>query len=160
MSKFTRPLRNRRKKSREGASKKVADDEEDKNDEDILQAALAESQLLMRAEQEAQAFQSESQQQQAQTEKADAKSVAREVLYKDGATPLFNAIEESRWTEALGLLESKPEEVSIWVSSTGTENTTFGWSLWRRLPIHEVSLAFDVKSIVFMLMTTTELRTH
>jgi hypothetical protein len=146
-SKFTRPLRDRRRQAREvGSSKKstitttTTDTEEERNDEDILQAALAESQLVLRAEQQAIEFQADTQQ------PVDSKSVVREVLYKDGATPLFNAIEESRWTEALGLMESKPEEVSTWVSSTGTENTTFGWSLWRRLPIHEVSLVF--KSLV------------
>jgi len=26
------------------------------------------------------------------------------------------------------------------VRSTGTENTTFNWSDWRRLPIHEVRI--------------------
>jgi hypothetical protein len=147
-SKFTRPLRDRRRQAREvGSSKKstitttTTDMEEERNDEDILQAALAESQLVLRAEQQAKEFQANTQQL-----PVNSKSVVQEVLYKDGATPLFNAIEESRWTEALGLMESKPEEVSTWVSSTGTENTTFGWSLWRRLPIHEVSLVF--KSIV------------
>jgi hypothetical protein len=146
-SKFTRPLRDRRRQAREvGSLKKsttttTTDTEEERNDEDILQAALAESQLVLRAEQQAKEFQADTQQLPVKS-----KSVVREVLYKDGATPLFNAIEESRWTEALGLMESKPEEVSTWVSSTGTENTTFGWSLWRRLPIHEVSLV--LKSIV------------
>lgn len=91
----------------------------DNGDEDMLQAALAESQRQMESNQSAQ-------------------SGATEVLYNDGATPLFNAIEETKWTDALDLLEVVPEQASIWVASTGTENTTFGWSLWRRLPIHEV----------------------
>lgn len=61
-----------------------------------------------------------------------------EMLYKDGGTELFNAVEECKWTDALDMLEVAPELAGIWVKSTGTENTTFGWSLWRRLPIHEV----------------------
>ena len=88
-------------------------------DEDILQAALAESQRRTEHNHSAQ-------------------SGTTEVLYNDGATPLFTAIEETKWTEALDLIEVVPEQASIWVASTGTENTTFGWSLWRRLPIHEV----------------------
>ena len=93
---------------------------EDQNDDEaLLQAALAESQRRMESHEAS-------------------KSGATEVLYNDGATPLFTAIEETKWTEAMDLLEVVPEQASTWVSSTGTENTTFGWSLWRRLPIHEV----------------------
>jgi hypothetical protein len=65
--------------------------EEERHDEDILQAALAESQLVLRAEQQAKEFQANTQQL-----PVNSKSVVQEVLYKDGATPLFNAIEESR----------------------------------------------------------------
>ena len=90
-----------------------------KDDEELLQAALAASQRRMESHEAS-------------------KSGATEVLYNDGATPLFNAIKETKWTEAMDLLEVVPEQASIWVASTGTENTTFGWSLWRRLPIHEV----------------------
>lgn len=54
-----------------------------------------------------------------------------------GATPLFKAIEEVNWREALRITEESPSQVSTWVKSTGTQNTTFDWSLWRRLPIHE-----------------------
>lgn len=62
-----------------------------------------------------------------------------EVLYNDGATPLFRAIEETEWREALDIAEDDPEQVRTWVRSTGTANTTFKWSMWKRLPIHEVS---------------------
>jgi hypothetical protein len=62
-----------------------------------------------------------------------------EVLYNNGATPLFLAVEETDWREALDIAEAYPEQVRTWVRSTGTENTTFEWSMWRRLPIHEVS---------------------
>lgn len=61
------------------------------------------------------------------------------VLYNDGATPLYLAIEDAEWRQALDIAEEDPEQVRTWVKSTGTANTTFTWSMWRRLPIHEVS---------------------
>ena len=61
-----------------------------------------------------------------------------EVLYQDGATPLFKAIEEVNWRDAHKIIQESPNQVSVWVKSTGTQNTTFDWSLWRRLPLHEV----------------------
>lgn len=61
----------------------------------------------------------------------------KEVLYSEGATSLFLAIEETDWRHALDLAEEHPEQVRTWVRSAGTENTTFTWSMWRRLPIHE-----------------------
>jgi hypothetical protein len=60
-----------------------------------------------------------------------------EVLYSEGATPLFTACEETKWTLALELIDSDPGMLTTFVKSTGTTNTTFGWALWRRLPIHE-----------------------
>jgi hypothetical protein len=63
----------------------------------------------------------------------------KEVLYSGGASPLFLAIEETEWRDALDIAEANPDQVRTWVRSTGTENTTFEWSMWRRLPIHEVS---------------------
>lgn len=68
----------------------------------------------------------------------------REVKYSDGATPLFLAIEENEWRKALDIAEEHPEQVRTWVRSTGTENTTFTWSMWRRLPIHEVGLTVSI----------------
>lgn len=62
-----------------------------------------------------------------------------EVLYHEAVTPLFTAIEEMAWREAFDIAEANPVQVQTWVRSTGTENTTFEWSVWRRLPIHEVS---------------------
>ena len=64
-----------------------------------------------------------------------------EVLYQEAATALFLAIEEMEWREALDIIQESPEQVKTWVRSKGTENTTFDWSVWRRLPIHEVCLA-------------------
>lgn len=61
-----------------------------------------------------------------------------EVLYQDGATPLFKAIEEVNWRESHRIIQECPNQVRAWVKSTGTQNTTFDWSLWRRLPLHEV----------------------
>lgn len=65
-------------------------------------------------------------------------NISEDALYMDGATPLFKAIEEVNWREALLLVNEFPDQVKTWVRSTGTESTTFDWSLWRRLPIHEV----------------------
>jgi hypothetical protein len=62
----------------------------------------------------------------------------KEVLHSEGATPLFLAIEETDWRHALDIAEEHPEQVRTWVRSAGTENTTFTWSMWRRLPVHEV----------------------
>lgn len=67
---------------------------------------------------------------------------SKEVLYQMGATPLFKAIEEVNWREALRITEESPNQVSTWVKSTGTQNTTFDWSLWRRLPLHEVCIFY------------------
>jgi hypothetical protein len=94
------------------------EDEPGEDDGEALQAALAASQLATHS---------------------STSCGNNEVLYNDGATPLFTAIEETKWAEALDLLDVVPEQAATWVKSTGTENTTFGWSLWRRLPIHEVS---------------------
>mmetsp|Transcript_29682 Transcript_29682/g.55637 ORF Transcript_29682/g.55637 Transcript_29682/m.55637 type:complete len:405 (+) Transcript_29682:136-1350(+) len=60
-----------------------------------------------------------------------------EVIHKESTTPLFSAIEEMEWTEALGIVTEDPVQVRTWVRSQGSENTTFDWSVWRRLPIHE-----------------------
>jgi len=61
-----------------------------------------------------------------------------EVSYQVSATELFLAIEEMEWRDAYDIIESDPNQVQTWVRSTGTANTTFNWSEWRRLPIHEV----------------------
>jgi hypothetical protein len=56
-------------------------------------------------------------------------------LYNQGATPLFLLIEESNWHKALSYITR--DACETWVQSTGTMATTFQWSLWRRLPLHE-----------------------
>jgi len=60
-----------------------------------------------------------------------------DVLYSLGATKVFTACEETRWKDVLECIETEPKTISTFIKSTGTANTTFGWSLWRRLPIHE-----------------------
>lgn len=70
---------------------------------------------------------------------ADPSPKCYEAKYEEGATELFQLIESQKWEEALRLLEEEPDEAKIWVVSSGTENTVFSWSVWRRLPIHEVS---------------------
>ena len=71
--------------------------------------------------------------------------VVQEALYQKGATPLFKAIEEVNWREALRITEESPVQVRTWVKSTGTQNTTFDWSLWKRLPLHEVSTLLHIR---------------
>jgi hypothetical protein len=71
----------------------------------------------------------------------------KEILYSNGATPLFLAIEENDWRNVLGISEAHPEQVRTWVRSTGTGNTKFDWSMWRRLPIHEVGILVCVSLV-------------
>ena len=61
----------------------------------------------------------------------------KEAYYNEGATPLFLAIEETEWRQALQIAQDNPGQVDTWVVSTGTVETTFHWNLWRRLPLHE-----------------------
>ena len=63
-----------------------------------------------------------------------------EVSYQASVTELFLAIEEMEWRDAFDIVGADPDQVRTWVRSTGTENTTFNWSDWRRLPIHEVRI--------------------
>jgi hypothetical protein len=60
------------------------------------------------------------------------------VLYQEAATALFLAIEEMEWREAFDILQDDPGQARIWIRSKGSEGTTFDWSVWKRLPIHEV----------------------
>jgi len=63
-----------------------------------------------------------------------------EVSYQESVTELFLAIEEMEWRDAFDIIQSHPNQVRTWVRSTGTENTTFNWSFWRRLPLHEACM--------------------
>jgi hypothetical protein len=100
----------------------------EEDDAVALQVALAEAQLQARKHLAGNTA----------DETSTTAALEHEVLYNNGATPLFTVIEERKWFDAMELLEVVPEQAATWVKSTGTENTTFGWSLWRRLPIHEV----------------------
>lgn len=60
-----------------------------------------------------------------------------QALYSEGATPLFLALENSEWREALELLEQDPSQAATWVVSTGTQESPGDWNLWKRLPLHE-----------------------
>lgn len=66
-------------------------------------------------------------------------SAERVVYYNEGATELFLSIEECDWERANRVLQAHPEQSSVWVVSTGTVHTTFNWSLWKRLPLHEAA---------------------
>ena len=68
-----------------------------------------------------------------------ADEVLLEVDYHRSCTDLFRAIEEMEWKEAFDIARKSPNQVKTWIRSVGTENTTFDWSKFRRLPIHEVS---------------------
>ena len=41
-------------------------------------------------------------------------------------------------------MEEEPSGARTWVASSGTENSVFSWSVWRRLPLHEVRASFRV----------------
>ncbi|GKY94500.1 hypothetical protein MPSEU_000415900 [Mayamaea pseudoterrestris] len=57
--------------------------------------------------------------------------------HENSGSPLFAAIEESNWKLAFSIAKESPRQVRTWIKSTGTIGTTFVWSVWQRLPIHE-----------------------
>ena len=117
------------------------DDAELREDQDELQAVLA-SRINITHSEEASLVASNSQ---VDTDLTNSKN--DDVLYSQGATLLFTACEETRWTDALDLIEHQPQMITQFVKSTGTANTTFGWALWRRLPIHEGGRSFCCQSL-------------
>mmetsp|Transcript_14209 Transcript_14209/g.34261 ORF Transcript_14209/g.34261 Transcript_14209/m.34261 type:complete len:404 (+) Transcript_14209:294-1505(+) len=66
--------------------------------------------------------------------------VLLEADYHGGCTDLFRAIEEMEWKEAQNIARKSPNQVKTWIRSVGTENTTFDWSKFKRLPIHEACM--------------------
>ncbi len=61
-----------------------------------------------------------------------------EVTY-DKATPLFTAIEHTKWREAYQLAKEFPHQITTWVVCQNNElQPSLEFSLWRRLPLHEV----------------------
>lgn len=59
--------------------------------------------------------------------------------------PLYSSL--SLFT-TLYRIEYDPSEARVWVVSSGTENTVFSWSVWRRLPLHEVRKLYLARSIL------------
>jgi len=84
---------------------------------------------------------------------ADSSPKCYEAKYEEGATELFQLIESQKWEEALRLLEEEPDEAKIWVVSSGTENTVFSWSVWRRLPIHEACRRQPPPILIYALLS-------
>ena len=76
------------------------------------------------------------------------------VLYTNGATELFKCIEEGMWERGTEILHSHPEQASIWILSTGTMNTTFNWSKWKRLPLHEAARRQAPTDFMTLLIST------
>ena len=76
------------------------------------------------------------------------------VLYNDGATELFKCIEEGVWDRGTEILQTHPEQASIWILSTGTMNTTFNWSKWKRLPLHEAARRQPPTDFMTLLIAT------
>lgn len=91
-----------------------------------------------------------------------------EVDYATNVTPLFAAIESSEWKEALKIIWSddseKSNQVRTWVVSKGSKGTTFGWSVWRRLPLHEACRRQPPEEVVDALLTifpkSPRMKTH
>jgi len=77
-----------------------------------------------------------------------------EVSYQESVTKLFFAIEEMEFRDAFDIIESDPKQVRTWVRSSGKEHTTFDWSFWRRLPIHEACMRRAPAWLVSELLTT------
>ena len=93
---------------------------------------------------------------------ADAVSMKNllEADYHGGCTDLFRAIEEMEWKDALNIARTSPEQVKTWIRSVGTENTTFDWSKFRRLPIHEVRKGRYGLIIFLLLLFNVRLHTE
>lgn len=60
-------------------------------------------------------------------------------FYNEGATELFKAIEECDWESVESICSTDPIQASIYVVSTRTMQTIFQWSIWKRLPLHEIA---------------------
>ena len=64
----------------------------------------------------------------------------------------FNACCHYTIRNVIHRIEYDPSEARVWVVSSGTENTVFSWSVWRRLPLHEVRKLYLAKSILWFIM--------
>ena len=74
------------------------------------------------------------------------------VLYNQGATALFLACEEGHWESVVEYAQQDPTQVKTWVQSTGTVETTFEWSVWCRLPLHEACRRQAPASVIALLV--------
>jgi len=87
-----------------------------------------------------------------------------EVSHKESATELFLAIEEMEWRDAFDIMKSDPKQVRTWVNNSGTENTSFNCSGWRRLPIHEACMrrapAWLVSDLILSFPESSSLTTN
>eukprot|EP00581_Thalassiosira_minuscula_P010447 CAMPEP_0183710032 /NCGR_PEP_ID=MMETSP0737-20130205/5913_1 /TAXON_ID=385413 /ORGANISM="Thalassiosira miniscula, Strain CCMP1093" /LENGTH=705 /DNA_ID=CAMNT_0025938255 /DNA_START=99 /DNA_END=2216 /DNA_ORIENTATION=+ len=82
-----------------------------------------------------------------------AEEVPREVKYEEGATELFMLVEDAKWEEVCDRVEEEPNEARTWVVSSGTENTSFFWSVWRRLPLHEACRRQPPPVVIYSLLS-------
>lgn len=77
----------------------------------------------------------------------------REVKYEEGATELFMLVEDAKWEDVCDRVEEEPTEARVWVVSSGTENTVFSWSVWRRLPLHEACRRQPPPLVIYSLLS-------
>mmetsp|Transcript_20217 Transcript_20217/g.43950 ORF Transcript_20217/g.43950 Transcript_20217/m.43950 type:complete len:567 (-) Transcript_20217:226-1926(-) len=77
----------------------------------------------------------------------------KEVKYEEGATELFMLVEDAKWEEVCDRVEEEPSDAKVWVVSSGTENTVFSWSVWRRLPLHEACRRQPPPVVIYSLLS-------
>eukprot|EP00585_Thalassiosira_rotula_P005915 CAMPEP_0196133324 /NCGR_PEP_ID=MMETSP0910-20130528/2592_1 /TAXON_ID=49265 /ORGANISM="Thalassiosira rotula, Strain GSO102" /LENGTH=590 /DNA_ID=CAMNT_0041393037 /DNA_START=146 /DNA_END=1918 /DNA_ORIENTATION=+ len=77
----------------------------------------------------------------------------KEVKYEEGATEMFMLVEDAKWEEVCDRVEEEPAESRVWVVSSGTENTVFSWSVWRRLPLHEACRRQPPPVVIYALLS-------
>jgi len=77
----------------------------------------------------------------------------REVKYDEGATELFMLVEDAKWEDVCDRVEEEPLDARTWVVSSGTENTVFSWSVWRRLPLHEACRRQPPPVVIYSLLS-------
>jgi len=62
-------------------------------------------------------------------------------------------VEDAKWEEVCDRVEEEPAESRVWVVSSGTENTVFSWSVWRRLPLHEACRRQPPPVVIYALLS-------
>ncbi len=66
----------------------------------------------------------------------------------------------SYWWRTFFRIEYNPSEARVWVVSSGTENTVFSWSVWRRLALHEVGCLPFLSHPLLLLLLLLQSITH